>query len=480
MGPPEHRQPRGRVVATRLALALLAAAACSMLLYSQTRIGVEVAIARHLADGEEATLPLARLLQQGQQLFTANWTAQEGGGRPLTKGTGAALSDSGSELRFPRNFNRLSGPDANSCAGCHNAPFGIAGGGGDIVANVFVLGQRFDFVTFDGSDPLMTRGTFDEAGKAVTLGTLANSRITIGMFGSGYIEMLARQMTAEMQAIRDATLPGSSRPLVTKGVSFGVIARLPDGRWDTSRVEGLAAPSLATAGASSPPSLIVRPFHQAGNVISLRQFTEGTSRRSLLSALWARFAQPARLVMAADDAAATAVERALSEAVVAMAAAALPLLPARFDAAALWQSALAATYGAELRSEGSERAAELYAADRSRYDAVTPHALEELAAAAGYEHAGPDPAGRFTTRLPGAMRRRGRWRWRLRRPLGKLLNLLRLIKGAVTFSGGLDYILWKVERHSGVRVTVSPWQRRHPLLGAPAIAWRLYRRGGFR
>lgn len=248
---------------------------------------------------------------------------------------------------------------------------------------------------------------------------------------------------------------------------------------------GRAAPAVANS--LLPPSVFYLECLWNGMtlrakyaVISLRQFTEGTSRRSLLSALWARFAQPARLVMAADDAAATAVERALSEAVVAMAAAALPLLPARFDAAALWQSALAATYGAELRSEGSERAAELYAADRSRYDAVTPHALEELAAAAGYEHAGPDPAGQFTTRLPGAMRRRGRWRWRLRRPLGKLLNLLRLIKGAVTFSGGLDYILWKVERHSGVRVTVSPWQRRHPLLGAPAIAWRLYRRGGFR
>ena len=45
-----------------------------------------------------------------------------------------------------------------------------------------------------------------------------------------------------------------------------------DGTWDVSQVEGIPAPSLITSG-QTPPSLIIRPFHQAGNVISLRQFT---------------------------------------------------------------------------------------------------------------------------------------------------------------------------------------------------------------
>ena len=38
---------------------------------------------------------------------------------------------------------------------------------------------------------------------------------------------------------------------------------------------------------------------------------------------------------------------------------------------------------------------------------------------------------------------------------GKLLHVLRLMKATTTFKGGADYILWKVERHSGVRVEVS-------------------------
>jgi hypothetical protein len=232
-----------------------------------------VAVSTHLQDGEEFTLPLDVLLAKGRALFVANWTVQEGGGRPLTKGTGAPLSDGANPLVFPRNFNRISAPDANSCAGCHNAPFGLAGGGGDFVTSVFVLGQRFDFVTFDHGDRLLTGGARDEAGAQVTLQTIANRRATIGMFGSGYIELLARQMTAELQAIREATASGQTRPLVTKGIAFGVIRRRKDGTWDTSQVEGLPAPSLRTSGPADPPSLVIRPFHQAGAVVSLREFT---------------------------------------------------------------------------------------------------------------------------------------------------------------------------------------------------------------
>lgn len=236
-------------------------------------IGEEVAVPRHLADGQEVGLPPQALIRHGRTLFSAVWTGQEGGGRPLTKGTGAPLSDSNAPLVFPRNFNRVSAPDANSCAGCHNAPFGIAGGGGDIVANVFVLGQRFDFATFDALDLTSTRGTLGELGVAAQLQSVANSRNTLGMFGSGFIEMLARQMTADLQRQRDGLAPGQSRTLVTKGVSFGTLTRNSDGTWDTSRIEGLSAGSVRSAGAANPPSLVLKPFHQVGAVVSLREFS---------------------------------------------------------------------------------------------------------------------------------------------------------------------------------------------------------------
>ena len=176
-----------------------------------------------------------------------------------------------SPLLFPRNFNRVSGPDSNSCSGCHNEP--VVGGGGDRVSSVFVLGQRFDFASLDHNDSMMTRGAIDEAGNFVTFGSISNERKTVGMNGSGFVEMLARQMTEELQSLRDATPPGGAMDLTSKGISFGVIRRKVDGAWDTSRVEGLPKPSLLSSGPESPPSLIIRPFHQAGAVVSLRQFT---------------------------------------------------------------------------------------------------------------------------------------------------------------------------------------------------------------
>jgi cytochrome c peroxidase len=261
--------------AGRVGLTVLAAAlALGALLDAQSPpIGAELAVPAHLRDGDELSMPLAQLLAHGQLLFEANWTDQEGGGRPLTKGTGRPLTDPSRPLVGARAFNRISAPDANSCAGCHNAPYGISGGSGDFVTNVSLLGQRFDFITFDPSDKLPTRGTVDESGQAATMQTVADSRRTTGMFGAGYLEMLARQMTEELQETRAAIKLGETRELVAKGVHFGRLTLTTQGLWDTSKVEGLGRLSLIAGDSIHPPSLVIRPWHQASNVVSIREFT---------------------------------------------------------------------------------------------------------------------------------------------------------------------------------------------------------------
>jgi cytochrome c peroxidase len=239
----------------------------------ESSIGREVSVPTHLRDGEEFTVPLEKLLAHGKLLFSANWTEQEGGGRPLTKGTGRPLADPSQPLKGARAFNRISAPDANSCAGCHNLPYGITGGSGDFVTNVFLLGQRFDFATFDPSDKLPTRGTVDETGQPAFLQTAADLRASTGMFGAGYLEMLARQMTTELQRIRDSIRLGETRELVAKGVHFGKLTLTKAGLWDTSQVEGLGRLSLLSKGSNDPPTLMIRPWHQASNVVSLREFS---------------------------------------------------------------------------------------------------------------------------------------------------------------------------------------------------------------
>ena len=224
---------------------------------------------------------------------------------------------------------------------------------------------------------------------------------------------------------------------------------------------------LAWANAMVPPNV----FHIAASwqdhavrakyaVISMAQFRRGLSRQSLQTSLWARFAQPCRLIWVRDLAARASIESALADAVVTMTAAVAPLLPAGANAEELWLRGFRETYRAELRTEDAARARHLYEDARVRYEAITPWALAQ---------AGPT-GGRRSAQI----------RWAGRRVLGKTLSVLRLIKGLFTFDGGVDYILWKIERHSGVHLPVSPWQRRHPLLAAPVFLWRLYRLGAIR
>jgi hypothetical protein len=236
-------------------------------------IGLEVSVPVHLQDGQEFTIPLPMLLAHGKLIFNANWTEQEGGGRPMTKGTGRALSDPSKPLMGSRAFNRISGPDANSCAGCHNQPYGISGGSGDFVTSVFVLGQRFDSATFDPEDKLPTRGTVDEFGEPTSAENIGNLRATTGLFGVGYLEMLARQITEDLQCIRGTIGLGETKALVSKGIHFGTLTLTKTGLWDTSKVVGLPRLSLLSGATNNPPSLVIRPWHQAANVVSIREFS---------------------------------------------------------------------------------------------------------------------------------------------------------------------------------------------------------------
>lgn len=210
----------------------------------QARIGERPVIDTHIDQQaiEDGHFSLNDLVEIGRQLFDARFNILDGQGRPESTGTGAP--------RAPGQppFIRTSGPDANSCSGCHAQP--SSGGAGDFVVNVFVLAQALDPVT-----------------ESVN-GAFSNERNTLGMFGAGAIEMLAREMSHELIAIREDAREMArtenrsvSRQLESKGVSFGSITVLPDGRVDPSEIDGVDW------------DLIVKPFHQKGAVVSLREFS---------------------------------------------------------------------------------------------------------------------------------------------------------------------------------------------------------------
>lgn len=193
---------------------------------------------------------------------------------------------------------------------------------------------------------------------------------------------------------------------------------------------------------------------------------------------WARFAQPCALVWSADEAARATVVRALADAVTTFVQFAVPFAEPSFDARALWTAGWQATYGAEVRPERTGKGGSLFDESPDRFERATELALATLPWSV--VRATRDGRAIYRVALPVPARMQATRRWRHRRLKAKSLFLLRILRNALIFEGGVDYALWKIQRHSGV-VTDTAWrEKRHPWLALGAEAWRLYRARAFR
>src|SRR3954466_7644753 len=214
---------------------------------------------------------------------------------------------------------------------------------------------------------------------------------------------------------------------------------------------------LAAANRLIPPNVFY--FEHDGLAAKYAVLSEADFRRlngpeTSSVSVWARFAQPSRLVWAADKAARDRAVAAVSRAAPTLLAAAGP----RDGEQPLdrWRRAFGLTYSAELRAERTGRAASVVDLDPERYERFTAPALRT--------------AKRMTIHSS--------WAWR--RAEGKALSVLRLAKASSTFAGGADYIVWKINRHAGTDFRLKPWQQRHPLLAAITLLPRLLRSGAVR
>ena len=213
-------------------------------------------------------------------------------------------------------------------------------------------------------------------------------------------------------------------------------------------------------------------------VISMRDLERGTSAKWFHSYLWGRFSQPCELLYSRDTETGRRVRKALAQALLTFLSRVLPALPERLDSAAIWQQGLALSYQAELRAEKPQRAVHLYESWKDYYTRVTSLAMDVLAFDIKREQGASSSI--YSVSIPGHTRALGRLGWFIRRFQGKLLSLLRLMKATFTFQGGIDYIAWKLERHTGASIEVTPKMRRHPLVYSWGLLWRLYRRKVFR
>ena len=230
---------------------------------------------------------------------------------------------------------------------------------------------------------------------------------------------------------------------------------------------------LATLNDWLPPNVFYREISGSHGLIrvKLALISLADFRAGILdwfhSYLWGRFAQPARILYARDETLRNEFHGLMAQAVLTLLRASIPALEERSgNAEAIWTRALALSYSAEYRPEPGTKAGQLVRSDPAVYSGLLEAALPALGAT--LRRQGEDDYLCLGERADSKAALR---HWRLRRWQGRVLSVLRLMKAALTFQNGVDYAAWKINRHTGISIEVTPQLRRHPLL----FGWRVFR-----
>jgi hypothetical protein len=209
-------------------------------------------------------------------------------------------------------------------------------------------------------------------------------------------------------------------------------------------------------------------------LLTLTQFCHAM-QHDFHSYFWARFAQPCEILFVRDGQTGETLVESFKMASDTFIRYVLPAMPDRFSSRELWTSGLSRTYRCELRTEGKDRANSLYDFNPGYYDGVT---LSMASSGTGLSVSTQEE--KYLNQSGAVARKSSSLSWWVRRVQGKLLSALRLLKAAFTFNDALQYLLWKVDRHTGIYIEPSARQIKHPLVFAWPLLWKLYRKGAFR
>ncbi len=202
----------------------------------------------------------------------------------------------------------------------------------------------------------------------------------------------------------------------------------------------------------------------------LGTFERAARGATLDTTIWARFVQPSALIWAENNEVRLRVIEAVAQAAVTAGWFTTLHCETAASPGDYWRSLFRATYSTELRVEAPGREDQILSYDRARYDELLPLAWRSggIVFDGGGQTLAAMPTERQIRTIATA--------WFQVARAGKLLNLVRLVKAAFTFEGAARYGLWKIERHTGVKIALTPFRERHPILAAPQVFWRVWRR----
>jgi len=287
-------------------------------------------------------------------------------------------------------------------------------------------------------------------------------------------DVVRRQLhVPTIPAVRDAA------GLLAEGAGETLAVLFYGSNLRTGATEGVLDFYVLTAGPPERglwPTVSYREFDLHGETLRakiatmrLATFAKAAAAQTLDTTIWTRFVQPSALVWVRDPATATRVATAIGDAAKSAARFAAALGPEAGTADDYWRALFRQTYAAELRVERKGREGQILGFDPGRYAELLP--LAWTADGIAYR----DEAGMLKPDLSAAQRRAVLRAWGRRRRAGKPLNVARLVRAAFTFEGAARYGVWKVERHTGVAVPLTPWREKHPILAAPGVFWRVWR-----
>ncbi|GMN03359.1 hypothetical protein [Erythrobacter sp. MTPC3] len=247
----------------------------------------------------------------------------------------------------------------------------------------------------------------------------------------------------------------------------------------TGSLDGVLDFYVLRSGSDEPAIWPVVSYHEredAGIILrakvaamTLETFAKAAAGELRDTTIWARFVQPSALVWQADESAAQEVAAALSAAAQTAAQLAAALGPETGTAEKYWRALFQATYKAEFRVEKPGRENDILSVNAEHFRGLLPLALS--AAGIAFDQDGE----RITPHLPEGKRSEILNWWRQRQRLGKPLNFLRLLKASTTFEGASRYAAWKIERHTGMPVEITPFREKYPILAAPGVLVSLWR-----